>query len=123
MGDAPITRLQNEITALESLLADKKQQLEAAQMADPKAIPSSSDNPAINNHSPPETKIALFRSLFKGRDDVYARRFESKKTGKSGYRPACRNEWIKRLNESTNFWVFQKKKSAASAGTRKNVPV
>jgi hypothetical protein len=41
---------------------------------------------AINQHSQPEAKIALFRSLFRGRDDVYPRRFESRKTGKSGYR-------------------------------------
>jgi superfamily II DNA or RNA helicase len=40
-------------------------------------------------------KIALFRSLFRGREDVFPRRFESKKTGKSGYQPVCRNEWIK----------------------------
>jgi hypothetical protein len=48
---------------------------------------------AVHRHSPPEAKIALFRSLFRGRDDVYARRFESKKTGKVGYQPACSNEW------------------------------
>lgn len=36
-----------------------------------------------------QSKIALFRFLFRGRDDVYARRFESRKTGKSGYAPAC----------------------------------
>lgn len=39
-------------------------------------------------------KIALFRSLFKGRNDVYPKRFESRKTGKSGYQPVCANEWI-----------------------------
>jgi superfamily II DNA or RNA helicase/very-short-patch-repair endonuclease len=48
---------------------------------------------AVHRSSPPEAKIALFRSLFRGRDDVYARRFESKKTGKVGYQPACSNEW------------------------------
>jgi hypothetical protein len=25
----------------------------------------------VNNHSPPVAKIALFRALFRGRDDVY----------------------------------------------------
>ena len=40
-----------------------------------------------------EQKISIFISLFKGREDVYAQRFESKKTGKSGYQPACGNEW------------------------------
>jgi superfamily II DNA or RNA helicase len=40
-------------------------------------------------------KIALFRSLFRGREDVYPRRFESKRTGKSGFQPVCRNEWVR----------------------------
>ncbi|MDX9666349.1 DEAD/DEAH box helicase family protein [Pseudomonas sp. P5_152] len=37
-------------------------------------------------------KLALFRSLFRGRTDVYPIRWESK-AGKSGYAPACANEW------------------------------
>jgi len=51
----------------------------------------------VHNNSPPAAKIGLFRSLFRGRDDVYPRRFESRKTGKSGYQPACANEWVKGL--------------------------
>ncbi len=54
---------------------------------------------SINNHSPPEAKIALFQSLFRGREDVYPRRFESRRTGKSGYQPACDNEWIRGVCE------------------------
>jgi len=38
-------------------------------------------------------KVALFRRLFRGRSDVYPVRWESKATGKSGYTPACANEW------------------------------
>ena len=38
-------------------------------------------------------KVALFRRLFHGRTDVYPIRWESKTTGKSGYAPACANEW------------------------------
>ena len=49
----------------------------------------------VTNESPSEDKIALFMTLFSGRRDVYPRRFESKRTGKSGYQPACRNEWIR----------------------------
>jgi superfamily II DNA or RNA helicase/very-short-patch-repair endonuclease len=51
-------------------------------------------NRHVNGRSPPGSKIALFRSLFRGREDVYARRFESRKTGKAGYSPACANEWV-----------------------------
>ena len=40
-----------------------------------------------------EEKVALFRRLFRGRVDVYPVRWESKTSGKSGYAPACGNEW------------------------------
>ncbi len=39
-----------------------------------------------------DDKIALFRRLFRGREDVYPLRWESAK-GTSGYSPACGNEW------------------------------
>jgi len=48
----------------------------------------------VTNQSCPASKIALFRSLFRGREDVYPRRFESRRSGKTGYSPACANEWV-----------------------------
>lgn len=39
-----------------------------------------------------DEKVALFRRLFRGRTDVYPVRWENK-AGKSGYSPACANEW------------------------------
>jgi superfamily II DNA or RNA helicase/very-short-patch-repair endonuclease len=53
----------------------------------------------VDHRSSPEAKIALFRALFRGREDVYPRRFESRKTGKTGYQPACANEWIQGVCE------------------------
>ncbi|EFE9924911.1 DEAD/DEAH box helicase family protein, partial [Escherichia coli] len=44
-----------------------------------------------------DEKVALFRRLFRGRDDVWALRWESKTSGKSGYSPACANEWQARI--------------------------
>ena len=40
-----------------------------------------------------EEKIQLFQSRFRGRTDVFARRWYSKSTNKSGYQPVCQNEW------------------------------
>ena len=40
-----------------------------------------------------DEKIALFRNFFKGRDDVFARRWFNKATEKGGYQPVCINEW------------------------------
>jgi superfamily II DNA or RNA helicase/very-short-patch-repair endonuclease len=53
----------------------------------------------ITQQSPPCAKIALFRSLFRGREDVYPLRFESRRTGRAGYQPACGNEWVRGLCE------------------------
>ncbi len=53
----------------------------------------------VNRQSPAEAKIALFRSLFRGREDVHPRRFESRKTGRAGYSPACGNEWARGICE------------------------
>ena len=57
------------------------------------------DSTRIHDRSPVAAKIALFRSLFRGREDVYPRRFESKKTGRAGYAPACGNEWVRGICE------------------------
>ena len=46
----------------------------------------------ITTNSPPDVKIALFLSLFRGRKDVYPVRWEGK-NGRAGYSPACSNEW------------------------------
>ena len=48
---------------------------------------------SINTHSSAQQKIEFFLSLFRGRENVYARRYFSVKTGKSGYTPVCKNEW------------------------------
>ena len=46
-----------------------------------------------NGPSSTQKKVALFRRLFRGRDDVYALRWQSSNSGRSGYGPACANEW------------------------------
>ena len=51
----------------------------------------SRETKAISN----EEKIKIFMEVFKGRTDVYAKRWTSKKTGKSGYSPVCKNEFNK----------------------------
>jgi hypothetical protein len=51
--------------------------------------------PTVTNTSPAADKIALFRSLFAGRIDVFPTRWENPKSGRSGYAPACANEWVR----------------------------
>jgi len=112
MDEVSLSNLQNEIAELEQKLADKKHRLEEAQAALEKQTADAATTQKllsrdssqtslieINNYSPTEIKIALFRSLFKGREDVYAIRFESRKSGNPGYHPVCRNEWVRGICE------------------------
>jgi superfamily II DNA or RNA helicase/very-short-patch-repair endonuclease len=71
---------------------------------DAQGLPAARDVPAppslpVANDSTPAAKIELFQSLFRGRADVYPRRFENWKSGKSGYAPACANEWVRGVCE------------------------
>lgn len=56
---------------------------------EPTTSPPQTDSSRLST----EAKVALFRRRFRGRTDVYPVRWESKTTGKSGYAPACANEW------------------------------
>ena len=70
-------------------------------------VPTQSGTVAVvTNQSPSEEKIRLFRSLFCGREDVFAKRWHSEKSGKSGYQPVCLNEW--------NPWLCDKRKTKCS---------
>ena len=84
--DAKRTALQKRIKQLQGL----KQSIAEEQLSFNKRSELN-----ITNESTEEQKIAIFRSLFRGREDVFPKRFESKRTGKSGYQPVCRNEWIR----------------------------
>ena len=57
----------------------------------------------VNKFSSPQEKIKLYRSLFRGREDVFARRWYSKKSERSGYQPVCENEWDKALCDKKKY--------------------
>jgi hypothetical protein len=80
------TRLLERIKELEAENAELRKRL--GEPVNP--VPSASN--AMQNLSLQE-KMDLFCSLFKGRDDVFARRWYSKTSGKAGYQPVCQNEW------------------------------
>ena len=84
--DAERHELQREMAALEARLA--------AEPA-PTVNQPSFENASVTNASPSHEKVELFRSLFAGRPDVFPLRWDNRKTGRSGYSPACANEWVK----------------------------
>lgn len=58
---------------------------------------------SVNKFSLPQEKIKLYRSLFRGREDVFARRWYSKNSDKSGYQPVCANEWDRALCDKKKY--------------------
>ncbi len=56
---------------------------------------SENQNKKITRTSSPEKKIELFMNLFRGRQDIFALRWENEKTKQSGYSPVCKNKWNK----------------------------
>jgi len=58
--------------------------------------------PLLPEAARPETsaeKVALFRQLFRGRDDLYPKLWTNTTTGRKGYAPACANEWVRGICE------------------------
>ena len=70
----------------ESIKEDKNKKYSSSIELSSESIPY---KPSINDEN-----IHLFMSLFQGRSDVFAKRWENRQ-GRSGYSPACKNEWVK----------------------------
>lgn len=85
-----LQRLREENTRLKELLTQHGIAWEEPTIPEP--VPAITESAPAPNHFTTDDKIALFRRLFRGREDVYPQRWESAK-GTSGYSPACGNEW------------------------------
>lgn len=57
----------------------------------------------FNKYATPDQKIELFKSLFIGREDVYAKRFYNVNSRRSGYVPACANEWVQGVCDKKQY--------------------
>ncbi|MFJ1936632.1 TOTE conflict system archaeo-eukaryotic primase domain-containing protein [Kitasatospora sp. NPDC088160] len=70
-------------------------------------VPATGANglPYADGSSSAEAKIALFRALFAGREDVYAKRWVSAKSGRTGWSPAEDNPFDRnKAEEDRVFW-------------------
>jgi len=84
-------RLREENARLRRLLAAHSIAIPQLEPASPPAKTIEAA-PPVDKEERARHRIALFRSLFRGREDVYARRWE-REDGKSGYSPAAIKDW------------------------------
>jgi len=92
-----IAREESRLLRLEEERAEAQARLAALKIAldEPRAsikISSAAPSTALE-------KVALFRSRFRGRDDIYPRFWTNARTGRKGYAPACGNEWARGICE------------------------
>ena len=88
-----LAALERERAAIIADLAELRRQQETRQICRERSCQEPAQA-AVTMKSSAAEKIAVFRGVFRGREDVFPRRWDNPKTGKSGYSPACDNEWI-----------------------------
>jgi superfamily II DNA or RNA helicase len=100
-SDEEISRIRARLTSLEAERAELEVALSELERQRASFV-RSDDHPVLVANPPRVTaasstidKVALFRRLFVGRPDIFPVRWDNRKTGRSGYAPACANEWVK----------------------------
>ncbi len=95
--EARLAKLEEERRSVEAQIARLRDEL-AASPGPPIAVAPPPTRRATTPAAPHE-KVALFRSLFRGRDDVFPLSWSNPRKGTKGYSPACSNEWRRGLCE------------------------
>ncbi|MBF0388391.1 MAG: DEAD/DEAH box helicase family protein [Candidatus Omnitrophica bacterium] len=88
--EAKVKNINHQIAVLQELKAKCLQKIQALSV------------PVVPAQSQPVTtslddKTAIFLSYFHGRADIYAKLWVNNRTGKRGYSPACKHEWVRSL--------------------------
>lgn len=78
-----ITAIRARLKRLSTEQEKLEQELHELLLIRQRTISSWSPPARTSDQYPPDKKIRIFRSLFRGREDVFPRRFESMKTGKA----------------------------------------
>jgi hypothetical protein len=94
--EAKIGRLEGEIEDARAVLKSLRERFSAQRLSSLNPLPLIPATPAPVTSA---EKLALFRSLFRGRDDIYPRFWTNARTGRKGYAPACANEWVRGICE------------------------
>ena len=89
--EAQIERLEQAIKETRAVLESLRAELSAQRPSPLNPLPLASAMPAPVTSA---EKVALFRSLFRGREDIYPKFWSNARTGRKGYAPACANEWV-----------------------------
>jgi superfamily II DNA or RNA helicase len=94
---AELARLRGENARLRAALAGTPDGATVAKVSN--GAQTSTEHSAEQSSLSPRERVELFRRLFRGRTDTFPVRWHSVTSGKSGYAPACANEWVRGVCE------------------------
>ena len=95
--------LEEENKRLKSLLAEHGIPFEAC-AHDGSYVASQTSTPTASTvFLSLQEKVELFQCLFKGREDVFAKRWYSDTSKKSGYQPVCEREWSREFCDKRKY--------------------
>ena len=95
-----IDEAEAELERLTRARAEARAKVESLRQSLTETVPvhrDASPAPTATSVRTSAEKVRLFKERFRGRPDVFPRRWENAKSGKSGYSPACGNEWVRGL--------------------------
>ena len=93
VAEARLAKLDGERAQISHRISKLKAQLSSLQGSEDVSSAQQTASPG-SSPSTSADKVALFMQLFRGRADVYPKRWENANKGTKGYSPACSNEWV-----------------------------
>lgn len=112
MSEQRLDQLERRLSELEREIAAIRQEIRKERLVirEPKPVKVdtviATEATGVNASSGPEAKIALFMERFSGPLDVYARRWTSRRTGKSGWSPATRQGFYSKDTTPKDYLPF-----------------
>ncbi len=100
-AEARLAELDDERAQIARRISELKAQLSSQRRSDDTS-PARLTEPSGTAPPTSAEKVALFMNLFRGRADVYPKRWMNAKKGTKGYSPACDNEWVNGVCDKRN---------------------
>jgi hypothetical protein len=92
-AEAELARLTQARERAAGLVNKLRTELASLKASSHQSVAENHTTTPFSKNALPEEKVRLFADLFRGRDDVFARLWISKTSGKKGYSPVCEYEW------------------------------
>lgn len=89
--ETKIKKIDEQIALLSKLKSQYTEKLSGLDKEEIITLKVSNNNQSLIDHA------LLLKDCFRGRDDVYAKLWINNRTGKRGYSPVCKNEWVRSL--------------------------